>query len=524
MLATLLDIFGGGASRRESSLEDPSTSLADDAAIGFDDSALIDTKKAVRIAAVWQALMMISGDVAKMPLDVYKRMEPQGRERDFSHPAEKLLRRRANDYQTAFRVKRVSIIHLLLWGNAYQYIERDRSGRPLGIYSLLPDRTEPHRRGGELWYVTETKLGLRWIPAADVIHLQGFSFDGFEGYELLRAARDSWLIALDQGRFTSRFYRSGGTMGGILEIPREASEGYATKLEEGWRKRYESSDSWFRTAILRDGAKFHNASFSPSDADFVNSSEREVREVARWFNLPPSRLGLSDSVSYGSKSESNQEYLDTTLDPILVDYEQEAEAKLIGNDSKRYIEFNRMSILRLNPKDQAQINAIDIRNGVLCPDEVRAMRNLPARPDGKGSEYIALNRVGPAGGADKGENDAPRGEGKSQIDQTADEVGVEDDSGDSQRANSQDDDRIQARRRLVYQIGARARHKARNHRAWQEFLGGNLASFRRESVELLGDDALVSEIVDRLQATQEVRVSDLAQTVETIVAEFERAA
>ncbi len=67
----------------------------------------------------------------------------------------------------------------LLWGNGYAYIDRD-GGRVLGLYNLLPDRTTPYRRNGELWYMTEVGGKMEAIPDYHIYHIEGLCLEGWQ--------------------------------------------------------------------------------------------------------------------------------------------------------------------------------------------------------------------------------------------------------------------------------------------------------------------------------------------------------
>ena len=74
----------------------------------------------------------------------------------------------------------------------------------------------------------------------------------------------------------------------------------ADNLEAGFRKTYDSIDASFKTVILRDGAKFHQAQFTPEQTQMTAALYQQVREVARWFNIPPHKLGDDARASYNS--------------------------------------------------------------------------------------------------------------------------------------------------------------------------------------------------------------------------------
>lgn len=424
ILDLILRSFSGRSSLENPrmSLKDPSTWDAVCAAYESDTGIKITPQKMLGIAAVWQAVTMISGDVAKLPLGIYKRIDDDRRELDRAHPAQNLIRRRANAEQSAFRMWRTALVHQLIWNNAYIFIDRDLQGRPRELINLLPDRTGPERHNGELIYVTETtkRDGSPWlrpIDAADVIHLQGISIDGIEGLELVQAARHCWGLTLALQKFASKYFRNGVRSGGTLELPREMKPTTMDKVEEGFRKAYTGEDNWFKTVILRDGAKFHQTTQPPNEAQMNESREQQVREVARYYNLAPSRLGLSDSVSYNSKAEDNQAYLDTTLSPYLADISGECDLKLLTEQQveSHYCEHNTAALLKMNTQQRYQIYAIAVRNRLLTPNECRAKENLPPLEGGDEFPTAAPKEPAPGssdGGNDKAGNEAPRGPAK----------------------------------------------------------------------------------------------------------------
>ena len=116
----------------------------------------ITPESALGIGAVFQAVNLISGDVAKLPLNVYQRrpdLGDKGREVANNHPAQRLIKYRPNSEMSAFKFWRRLMTHALLWSNAYAYIIRDGSGSPVELLPLLPDRTKPMRTPeGDLFF------------------------------------------------------------------------------------------------------------------------------------------------------------------------------------------------------------------------------------------------------------------------------------------------------------------------------------------------------------------------------------
>ncbi len=489
----LLDrIFGWmGYSR---SLENPSVSLNDPEAwegvfgsSGKSGSGITVThKKALSIPAVWQAVGKISGDVAKLPLDLYFRTGENSRERADSAPAQLLVRRRANEEVTAKKFWRRFMVHMLLWNRAYAFIDRNGRGEPMGLYNLLPDRTYSERVNGRLGFVTEVDGKLEGIPARDVLHVEGISINNLDGCDLIEQARNSLGLALAAEGFASKFFANGAQPGGILELPATMTKKARDNIETGWKKKYEGESNWFKTVILRDGAKFHEVTVDAERSQMHELREDQVREVARIFNLSPSRLGLSDSVSYNSKSEDAQDYLDSTLQIHLELIADECWAKLLTNaqQANHFFEHNTRSLLRMNTQSRFEVYRQGFEMGVLSPNEIRSKENMNPR-EGGDDYYLTANVLPVSGGVAvemEGES-APAGE----------------------RATLHDVQRV------LFNLGQRARHKAKNPRAFCEWVDGGLAYHRKEFRQVFGEcpdvesmmfDAVINEFNGLLDNTQ----------------------
>lgn len=393
------------------------------------DSGLpMNKSRALTYAPVWQAVSLISGDIAKLPLELYKTIQIAGRrarEEVMTHRAYRLCKYKANRETSAFIFWRRVMVHQLLWNRAFAYIDRDSLGNPLEIFNLCPDRTAPERlRGkeifdqtgnvrladqldGQLVYTTEVDGKLQTLFPSQVLDFQGINFEAIESCDLVDKARNSWALGLAQEKFASRFFANGSRVSGILEIPAAMGKVARDKLEEGFLKAHTGQDNWFKTVVLRDGAKFHQTSVAPEQGQMTESRDSQVRDVARWFNLSPSKLGLSDSVSYNSKTEDNQNYLDSTLSPHLMTITAECWMKLLSESEQvdHFFEHDTDQILRLDPLKRFQMYEIGRRIGAYSPNDILVKENEAPRPGGDVYQDV-LQGAGPKEG--------PKGDGKEE--------------------------------------------------------------------------------------------------------------
>ena len=231
----------------------------------------------------------------------------------------------------------------------------------------------------------------------------------------------------------------------------------------------------------------------------VELDEELVRKVCRFFNLSPSRLGLSDSVSYNSKAEDNQSYLDSTLSHWLSAIVSECRKKLLSKTNRdqytHYFEHDTSVLLRMNALSRYQVYAIAKQNKIMTTNEIRRLENM--RPIDGGDDIQDAGK--PAGGLDKGGNTPPRGE--------ADPTG-------GQVKPQRDAPSINLEfRRLIFAIGAQARHKAQKPKAFLEWIDGGLMSHRTAE-----NTAIVDEMVELLKHVAETNSeSELAKSVDKLL-------
>jgi phage portal protein BeeE len=142
----------------------------------------VGRKRALGYPAIWRAVSLITGDVAKLPLLTYK-VDGENRTVDRSHYSYRLLRYKANEFLLAFHLKQILTGHALCQGNGYAYIDRAGS-RPSELLILDPDRVEVVRVAGEVWYVygdgKEANEQDSRRPTS--LHIKGLGYDGLVGY------------------------------------------------------------------------------------------------------------------------------------------------------------------------------------------------------------------------------------------------------------------------------------------------------------------------------------------------------
>lgn len=399
-VSSIIDVTRDGI--YDMSIENPAVPMgvADDYMYGTytyasDSGVSVTPMEALGVAAVWQAVTMISSSVAKLPLHMYRRGPNDTRVRERFHEAAVMVGKQPNPMMTPFKFWRRVMSYQLLWNRAYVWI--DRTGKRPRLWPIHPTDMQLTMDNGSGEMVYAVNMGSSWLQLYrdEMLVFEGLCIEDESQFQntrkLIDYARNAFGLALAQQRYANRFFRQGGRIGGVLELPVAMTKQARDNIETGFRKTYESVDAAFKTIVLRDNAKFHSGQFAPDQAQLVEGRKEQVKDIARYFNLSPSRLGEENSSSYGSKAEDNRDYLDTTLSPHLCQIAEECEAKLllprefIADDM--YFEHNTDALLRLDALGRAQQYDYLRRNNIISPNEARRRENLPLRTDPGGDAY-----------------------------------------------------------------------------------------------------------------------------------------
>lgn len=354
------------------------------------------------VGSAWQALQMISGDTSKIPLNVYKRLPDQGREIATNHQAQRFIEKngRANEADTSLQLWRKGVFGAALYGAGFIWINRTAGGIE-GLYNLLPDRTEvvPGPKLGQKVVVTEFQVDgrheLQPIPYDDVIHIESPGH-GSNPPNAIRRIRHDIGLALSRRDFQSKFYGMGGHQGGVLHVPTGSKAEHQKKMEDALEDQRKKPKLWFKSVILRDGYKFEKTTSTVRDAQAVDGTATDAREIARHFNMSPSMLGVPGSEGYNSLEARRRDYHDTTLGWWLSSILSQCNVKLLTERQRErrthFIDYNVAALLWADTKTVAEVADKAVLAGWMLPDEARRLFNFNPLPNGQGAKIrVPLN-------------------------------------------------------------------------------------------------------------------------------------
>lgn len=381
------------------SVENPTTSLTSQS-LGIVDSASgeqVSAERSLDISAVWQAITLIAGDISKLRIELFERDDDDSPRRLRSNPYELLVRKRMNPVMTAFKAWNRILVQFLLYSNGYAWIQRDRVGMPVAIWPMMSPLTYVEYMDGRPYYTTTLHDKTYSFHHDDVLHFERMCIDDECGEDLVSHARELFGLALARQRFAAQYFNAGGRVGGQLILPATFDERAQREAIEGFKAMYQQTGSAFLTYFAKAGIEYRPGEFAPADAQVVEGARESNRDVARYFNLHPSKLGEEHQSAYASKAEDNRDYLDTTLSPHLEQITQELEFKLFTpaefEADQLYFEYNTDRLLAMSGLDRAN-QLLTLRQGeIISSNEARKRENLPPRPGG--DDYANPNTRSP---------------------------------------------------------------------------------------------------------------------------------
>ncbi|MFH9802821.1 phage portal protein [Streptomyces albidoflavus] len=364
---------------------------------------------ALQVSAVYGCVRLLSETIATLPLSVYSKRGGARRELTGTAVPQWL------DYPNAepggmgrIDILSQTVLSLLLDGNAFLAV-RWQGPDIVGLDVVDPTKIRVHmvqlERNGVRRKVFEAfdvdadgnEVLLGWFTPRDVLHIPGMMLPGdFVGCSPITYARESIGLALASQKYGSKFFANGAMPGAVVEVPGTMSEDGLARAREAWRAANSGVDNAHRVALLTEGAKFSKVAMSPDEAQFLQTRQFQVPEIARIFGVPPHLISdASNSTSWGSGlAEQNIAFSMFSLRPWLERIEAGFNRLLFAEtaDRHKFVKFNLDEIKRGAPKERMELWSLGLQNGVYSIDEVRAAEDLPPLPDGLGENYrVPLN-------------------------------------------------------------------------------------------------------------------------------------
>lgn len=362
----------------------------------------VDERVALTYSAVWAATRILTETIGRIPFILYRRVAEQDKEKARSHPLFRVLRMMANQDTAAMPYRETMSEWMINAGNALSRIDRVR-GQVTGLWPISPHRVirvERDDAGERLWVLRPDEMGAdpEVLNASDVFHLPGaLPVDSFWGRGVISHARESIGMGLATERQGASFFGHGANPSGVLEAPAGTLKDQKERdnLRSEWNRQYgQGKPHQGGVAILWRDIKYKPISISQKDAQFLETRQHNITEIARWYHVPPHMLADLSRATFSNIEEQSIAFVRSGVMPWLARWEQAVLTQLLSpaEQNEYFADFLPDELLRGDTKSRYESYALALLNGIMSINEVRHKENMD-RIDNGDDHRVAMNTV-----------------------------------------------------------------------------------------------------------------------------------
>jgi HK97 family phage portal protein len=333
---------------------------------------------ALRVPAVTAAVSFLSRSLATLPLHAYK-MTGEGPQK-IGGKLGVLVHENPNPDMDRFKCWRYFWQQVFTGGRGLAYIERNGTN-PEYIWPIDPSKASIHRRNQRIVYEFEGKV----YESGDVIDIAFMQKPNMlDHYGPIMLAEKAIQLALSMNDYASGFFAGGGVpplaLVGPLPQGREAMQRAMGDIHRAIEAAKESSKPIFP---MPPGHELKPVGFDPEKGQMTDARSFQVIEIARAYQMPPIFLQDLSNGTYSNTEQQDLFLVKHLIGQWAQALEGELNLKLFGRDNnRRFVEHNLDGLMRGDFVSRMSGMATAIQNGVLTPNEGRALDNRQPKEGG----------------------------------------------------------------------------------------------------------------------------------------------
>lgn len=369
------------------SVSDPALAAYFNLGVGNYAGVTIGEHSALGLSAVWRAVSLISGTIASLPLRTVREVNGvRTRVTSFlSNPG-------GPDGPTRYEWTETVMAHLLLHGNAFLAHVYGGAGQLIALVPIHPlavsvewPPVDPQtgRRmqlpGGKIFRATLEDGTTHIFDGSTMTHIPGLCLDGLRGLSPITVARNSLGTAIAGDRAAARMFSNGAMISGMVTPEEDVEPDEVAAIKDSLNRNVAGYENAGAIAVINRKLKFTPWTMSAEDAQFLQSRQFSIEEVARWFGVPPYELMQTEKqTSWGTGIEAQQRGLARQVLGPWTERVAQRLSRLLP--APRWVEFDFAGLERPTPEQEIDLLLRQIEGGLLTLDEARAIRNLPPLP------------------------------------------------------------------------------------------------------------------------------------------------
>lgn len=302
---------------------------------------------------------------------------------------------------TGIRLRSLTVLHYVLYGNAFWFLERANPKDPrspiqsirilqpefIQYVYLDPDTLEV------MWYRWRDRVGRSHLSTAyDVVHFKDLTAnDPIFGYPRMAAA----LIAIsaddEAGQYVRQIVTNHGSPGVIVKVPAETGEDQMRKAKRAFTERWTKRGGRGGVAFLRNIEEVIQVGFNLEHLEFPDMRAINRQDICTAAGVDPNMIGANAakqrSGSAGMRGEQYKEarfrLIQQTVKPIMLNIEGELDDWFAPEFGPAKLRFSASALANLteNEADTSTRMIAETAARIRTREEARRELNLDDEPD-----------------------------------------------------------------------------------------------------------------------------------------------
>lgn len=311
------------------------------------------------LSAVFAAVNLISNSLAQMPFCLKENNEI------IEYNYLKKLTEQTN--LTPFLLTKNLIKDMLIYGDGFAYIQRDKNGNPTSLQYLEHGQcSAQYNSQTDVLYYLAPKVKRGRIEPVNIIHFVMHTKDGINGKSVLDFARNVIKLSGYTEAATKEYFKNGMSVQGIIK---SAGPRLTEQQRNDIRNNWKNANGDVR--VLEGGLDYQTVQSNGKEAELTQNRTFNVIEIARYFNINPILLGDLSHTQYASIEMAQTEFVLHTLAPYVIMMENECNKKLFVINQNLYIDIDEEAII--TPDKQSLVNMYSslADKGIITRNEAR---------------------------------------------------------------------------------------------------------------------------------------------------------
>ncbi len=335
----------------------------------------VNSETAIKVAAVFACVKILSETVACLPLPLYQRIKDKGKDKAVNHNLYSILHDMPNQDTTAFDFWQMLMVNLLLTGDGFAVIKRDGDGFIKELRNVPSGKVTIYKNtvSDEKYYViTDNGKQYKYYPE-NIFHVRGMRYTSADAsLNPILIAREALGLAIATEEYGSKYFSQGANPGGIIEYDGALSDTAFERFKQSFNEKYSGIGNSSKVLFLESGAKYTKIGNAPEESQFLETRKFQIIEIARFFNVPPHMIMDLERATFSNIEQQSINFVQYSLNPWLVRIEQTIFKDLLNTGERKtyFAKFNVNGLLRGDSTARKEFYQAMIQNGVYSPNKV----------------------------------------------------------------------------------------------------------------------------------------------------------